>query len=99
MTRQLEAIPEVEDIEAVACSVQNMMLTATAYGISSFWGSGGVTYTDELKAFLGLGPDDRCLGYLYLGYSDDAPPSEQRSPVGERVIWIDGSSAEDSAAR
>jgi nitroreductase len=44
MKRQIsEKIPEIEEIEAVACSVQNMCLTATAYGICSFWGSGGVT--------------------------------------------------------
>ena len=89
LVRKLATIPEVEDIEAVACSVQNMMLTATAHGICSFWGSGGVTYTDELKGFLGLGPEDRCLGYLYLGYSDAPPPAGQRSPVGEKVVWID----------
>ena len=92
MTRKLAAIPEVEDIEAVACSVQNMMLTAAAHGICSFWGSGGVTYTDELKAFLGLEPGDRCLGYLYLGYSDDPLPEGQRSPIDERVVWIDSAS-------
>lgn len=89
MTRKLAAIPEIEDIEAVACSVQNMMLTATAYGVCSFWGSGGVTYSDELKVFLGLGPGDRCLGYLYLGYSDDPLPEGSRSPIDEKVMWID----------
>ncbi|MGF1515378.1 MAG: nitroreductase [Elainellaceae cyanobacterium] len=89
MARKLEKIPEVEEIEAVACSVQNMMLTASAYGICSFWGSGGVTYTDELKEFLGLGPGDRCLGYLYLGYSDDPPAVGKRSPIQEKVAWID----------
>ncbi len=89
MARKLEAIPEVEEIEAVACSVQNMMLTAAAHGISSFWGSGGVTYTDELKEFLGLETGDRCLGYLYLGYSDDPPAAGKRSPIEEKVTWID----------
>ncbi|MEL6912515.1 MAG: nitroreductase, partial [Cyanobacteria bacterium J06598_4] len=54
-----EKIPEIEEIEAVACSVQNMALTAAAYEICSFWGSGGVTYTPELKEFLGLGEKDR----------------------------------------
>ncbi|MEB3210083.1 MAG: nitroreductase, partial [Leptolyngbyaceae bacterium] len=81
-------IPEVEEIEAIACSVQNMALTATAYGICSFWGSGGVTYTDELKAFLKLGEGDRCLGFLYLGYSDTPATSSRRSPIQDKVTWI-----------
>jgi nitroreductase len=36
-----ETIPEIEEIEAVACSVQNMALTAAAYEICSFGVLGG----------------------------------------------------------
>ncbi|MBE9169946.1 nitroreductase [Pleurocapsales cyanobacterium LEGE 06147] len=89
MQRQIsEKIPEIEEIEAVACSVQNMALTATAYGICSFWGSGGVTYTQELKEFLGLSEKDRCLGYLYLGYSDNPSTHSRRDPIQEKVEWF-----------
>lgn len=83
-----EKILELEEIEAVACSVQNMALTAAAYQICSFWGSGGVTYTDELKEFLGLGEKDKCLGYLYLGYSDNPTTTSRREPIQEKVEWI-----------
>ncbi len=89
MQRQIsEKIPEIEEIEAVACSVQNMALTATAYGICSFWGSGGVTYTQELKEFLGLSEKDRCLGYLYLGYSDNPSTHSRRDPIQKKVEWF-----------
>lgn len=64
-------IPEIEDIEAVACAMQNLHLTASAYGLGGYWGSGGATYTEELKKELGLGEDDRCLGFFYLGYPQD----------------------------
>lgn len=84
-----ETIPEIEEIEAVACSVQNMALTAAAHDICSFWGSGGATYTPELKEFLGLGAKDRCLGYLYLGYSDNPSTTSRRVPIQENVVWID----------
>jgi nitroreductase len=86
--QESEKIPEIEEIEAVACSVQNMALTATAYEICSFWGSGGVTYTPELKEFLGLGEKDRCLGYLYLGYSDTPTTTSRRNSIKENTIWI-----------
>ena len=89
MERQESAkIPEIEEIEAVACSVQNMALTAAAYGICSFWGSGGLTYTKELKEFLGLKEKDKCLGYLYLGYSDSPTTESRRDPIEEKVEWI-----------
>jgi nitroreductase len=84
-----EKILEIEEIEAVACSVQNMALTASAYGICSFWGSGGITYTDELKEFLGLEAKDRCLGYLYLGYSDNPTTKSRRDPIQDKVEWLD----------
>lgn len=83
-----EKIPEIEEIEAVACSVQNMALTAAAYEICSFWGSGGVTYTPELKEFLELGEKDRCLGYLYLGYSDSPTTTSRRHSIKENTVWI-----------
>jgi nitroreductase len=90
MQRQLsEKIPTIEEIEAVACSVQNMALTASVYGICSFWGSGGITYTQELKDFLGLGAKDLCLGYLYLGYSDRPSTVSRRDPIQDKVEWID----------
>lgn len=87
--QESEKILEIEEIEAVACSVQNMALTATAYDICSFWGSGGVTYTQELKEFLCLGNKDLCLGYLYLGYSDRPVPTTKRNPIQEKVEWFD----------
>ncbi|MEB3230286.1 MAG: nitroreductase [Leptolyngbyaceae bacterium] len=90
MKRQLsETIPEIEEIEAVACAVQNMALTASAYGICSFWGSGGPTYTEAMKTFLGLEERDRCLGYLYLGYSDTPTTTSPRIPIQAKVEWID----------
>ena len=89
MERQESAkIPEIEEVEAVACSVQNMGLTAAAYGICSFWGSGGLTYTEELKEFLNLQKKDKCLGYLYLGYSDSPTTESRRDPIEEKVEWI-----------
>ncbi|MCL0149365.1 hypothetical protein, partial [Klebsiella pneumoniae] len=42
-------IPEIEDIEAVACAVQNIYLTVSAYGLGGYWTTGGVTYYDEAK--------------------------------------------------
>ena len=48
-----ERMPEIEEVEAVACAVQNMCLTATAHGVGSYWGSGGITYFEEAKSFFG----------------------------------------------
>ena len=46
MKRQdIEKIPEIEEIEAVACAVQNMHITASALGMAGFWSTPPISYT------------------------------------------------------
>lgn len=88
MKRQLiEKIPEIEEIEAVACAVQNMYLTATAYGIAPYWSSGAVSYSKEMKAYLNLGEKDKCLGLFYLGYTKEELPTSHRKPLEYHSEW------------
>jgi nitroreductase len=84
-----ERLPEIEEIEAVACAVQNMYLTATAHGIGSYWGSGGITYFEQAKPFFELGPKDKLLGFLYLGIPKVELPIGKRSPIEEKVRWVE----------
>lgn len=81
-------IPEIEEVEAVACAVQNMHLTATALGLGAYWGSGGMTYHDSLRDHLGLGPEDRVLGLFHLGYLEGTWPQGQRQTNWtDKVEW------------
>lgn len=86
--QESEKIPEIEEIEAVACAVQNMYLTAAAYGLAAYWGSGGVTYTEGMKNFLRLAQKDKCLGFLYLGYPAIEWPKSHRKPIEYVTEWI-----------
>ena len=86
--QETEKIRELEEIEAVACAVQNMYLTATSYGIGAFWSTGGVTYTEEAKSFFNLGDRDKLLGFLYLGYPKGDWPEGKRLPIGDKVKWV-----------
>lgn len=89
MSRQPEQrIPEVEEIEAVACAVQNMYLTATAYGLGAFWSTPKLVYSSEMNAFLGLGEADKCLGLVYLGYPAIEWPKSHRKPLEYVTKWI-----------
>lgn len=81
-------VPEVEEIESVACAVQNMYLTATAYGIGCYWGTGGVTYFPEAKEYFGLGEQDKLLGFLYIGIPAKVPSTGKRTAIEEKVSWI-----------
>lgn len=80
--------PQVEEVEAVACAVQNLHLTLTAYGIGGYWSSGGVTYMKKAKPFFGLEDDDLLLGFFSVGYVAVEPPPPPRTPVEEKVRWV-----------
>ena len=82
-----ENIPEIEEVEAVACAVQNMYLTAAAYKIGCYWGSGGVTYLEAAKSFFGLGAKDKLLGFMYLGQPKKWPEGK-RNPIEDKVTWV-----------
>jgi nitroreductase len=88
MRRTALRLPEIEEIEAVACAVQNLHLTAHAYGLGGYWSSGGVTYDEQAKEFFGLGPDDRLLGFFQLGYIEVPADAGKRGPVQEKTTWV-----------
>lgn len=81
-------IPEIEEVEAVACAVQNMYLTAQAYEIGAYWGSGGVTYNEKAKDFFGLGNDDKLLGFFYVGNIAKESPISIKKPLEDVVKWV-----------
>lgn len=82
-------IPEVEEIEATACAVQNMWLTAAGRGVGAYWNSGGMTYHEQMKTFLGLDEADKVLGFLYLGYpSNQWPKGKRISSIDEKTQWV-----------
>jgi len=80
-------IPELEDIEAVACAVQNIYLSVCAYGLGGYWTTGGVTYKESAKPFFGLDEEDKLLGFFYIGYVKVPSANGSRSPVAEKIQW------------
>lgn len=82
-------IKEIEEIEAVACCIQNMYLTCTAYGIGAFWSSPAVIYSPDMNHFLNIGEDDKCLALFYMGYPKEEWPKGYRKPLENLTQWID----------
>lgn len=82
-----EKILEIEEIEAVACAIQNMHLTCTAYGLGGFWSTPKLIYTEEMNEFLDLGEKDKCLGLFYIGYSAIEWPKAHRKPLEYTTEW------------
>lgn len=80
-------ISEIEEVEAVACAIQNMYLTCTAYGIGGFWSTPKLMYTQEMNSFLELKEGEKCLGLFYMGYPAIEWPKGQRKPIEYVTKW------------
>jgi nitroreductase len=83
-----KSVPEIEEIGAVFCAVENMYLTAAAYGIGCYLSTGGVTNFEEAKEFFGLGKEDKLLGFLNIGMPKGSLPEGRRKSIEEKVKWV-----------
>jgi nitroreductase len=82
-------IPEMEEIAATSSAVQNILLGATAEGIASFWSTGGMALHPAFHAHFNLGEEDKIVGILYLGYTDEPFKEGSRLiPLSEKIEWV-----------
>ena len=81
-------ISELDEIQAVACAVQNMHLTATAHGLGGFWSTNIAAVSSEMAAYIGLDKQDRALGLFYVGYPKVDWPTGSRQPMEDKVRWV-----------
>lgn len=82
-------IPEIEQLAAAAAAVQNLLLAAHAQGFAAKWATGRPAHSAAVRAALGLAPDDRILGVLYLGSPEGGglPPIDRAPPEDRIVRW------------
>ncbi|MCM8538496.1 MAG: nitroreductase [Lentisphaeraceae bacterium] len=83
------ALPKVEEVCAVSCAAQNMMLVATAHGVASYWSS-GIAHMPTSAAAFGLdGEEDQMLGFLHLGLVHKGlEVGTRKSDVETKVTWV-----------
>jgi nitroreductase len=82
------SVPEIEEAGAVFCAVQNMYLTATAYGVGCYLSTGGVTYFEESKSAFGLSAENRIIGFMHVGNpKPDLELKGKRKSVNDKVVW------------
>ncbi|HEY3430599.1 MAG TPA: nitroreductase [Cyclobacteriaceae bacterium] len=89
MKRDLnKSVPELEEIGATFCAVQNMYLTATAYEVGGYLSTGGVTFFEEANAAFGLSSEDKIVGFFHVGMPKHANQTSRRNPVEGKISWI-----------
>jgi len=77
----------IEDIEATAAAVENMLLAARDLGLAAMWRTGDAAYDPAVKAFFGLTPEDHLAGFIYVGFADKKPDARQRTSAREKTEW------------
>jgi len=82
------SLPEIEEIGAVFCAVQNIYLTAAANRVGCYFTTGGVTFFEEAKPFYGLRPEDKLLGSFYIGTIKTPSPPSKRTEIGMKSRWV-----------
>lgn len=82
------SIPEWEEIAATSMAVQNMWLSCTSRDIGCYWSS--PSYAKNLKKFLGLNKNEKCLGFFYLGkFQHKNLKKTRRDNINKKIKWMD----------
>lgn len=90
MKRSKLNIPEIEEVLAVGCAIENIYLSLSAYGLGGYLSTGGITYINEAKKYFGLEEPDKLVGIFYVGFIRDGliNPLSPRGAVSEKITWV-----------
>ncbi|MBO6584883.1 MAG: nitroreductase family protein [Gracilimonas sp.] len=72
-------VKNMEHIAATGAAIQNLLLAATAKGITNYWSSGGCLRKPKVMEFLGIPKQEILLGAVFL-FPDEYPDSVQTKP-------------------
>lgn len=84
-----ERVPELEEICAVSCAIQNIYLSLAPHNVGGYL-STGLVFNPAFGDYLKLGAKDKCLGYFFLGNikSDYNSPERKRINLKDKLIYI-----------
>ena len=83
-----EKIPESERFSAASCVCFALLQAAQASGFGAQWLTGWPAYDPEILALLGLGEDERVVGFMHIGTPKlDAPERDRPDPRDLLTDW------------
>jgi nitroreductase len=82
-------VPEIEEVCAVACAIQNIYLGLLDFpNVGGFWSTGNGTFSPQMHEYLNLAVNDKCLGFFMIGSVSIKRTMASRPDVSEFVEWI-----------
>lgn len=84
------SIPEVEEIVAASCVIQNIYLLMQQYGIGGYLSTGELCYTHQMADFIGINKGEKLLGYFQLGIPKETftPLERSRTSAKQKTVWV-----------
>ena len=79
---------DIENIEATAAAVENMLLVGEEEGLACMWRTGDAAYDPEVKRWLGIDERDAIVSIIYVGHAAQEPAERKPQPVAEKTIWL-----------
>ncbi|CAE6902086.1 hypothetical protein R69608_02988 [Paraburkholderia nemoris] len=82
-------VPETEQLLAVGAATMNMLNAIHALGYGGFWATGADSYEAQLHDALGFAPNERLLGFLFVGTPKNPGQATARPARSEHVReWL-----------
>ncbi|MBR7619276.1 nitroreductase [Phenylobacterium sp. 20VBR1] len=78
-------IPEWEQLLSAGAVCTTLLYAAMALGYGANWITDWYAYDDEAKAILGLEPEEKVAGFIFLGTPKEPPQERERPDVAGLV--------------
>ena len=62
-----DKVPLKEQLVTAGCCAHAMQMAAFSLGYGAMWRTGDLAYNEQVKAGLGIEPEDDLVGFLYVG--------------------------------
>lgn len=81
-------VVEQEEMASVAMAIENLLLAAYAKGLGAMLRTGGYAYHPSVREELDLGPDEKVVGFVFLGYPAAHRDRTERRAASEKTRWV-----------
>ncbi|GGD18932.1 nitroreductase family protein [Aureimonas glaciei] len=78
-------ISEWEQVLSAGAAAMNLIHAAHALGFAANWVTEWVAYDEEAKAILGIGADEKTVGFIHIGTPGE-PPQDRPRPLLSDIV-------------
>jgi nitroreductase len=81
-------IPDWEQVLSSGAVCMNLLIAASALGYSANWMTEWISYDPDAAALLGVKPNEKIAGLVYIGTAQQPPFERARPELADIVTWV-----------